>query len=78
MPPSKPEPLSEERIAKLEEQVLVLHDTLSSWRQAGMPEKTLLVLLSHYTKVPQRTIKLVLDGMDNLYEEYFHYDEEEP
>lgn len=77
MPRSKPEPLTQERIAKLEEQVLVLHDTLASWRQAGMPEKTLIVLLSHYTKVPQKTIKLVLDGMDNLYEEYFQYDDEE-
>lgn len=63
--------LTEERIAKLEEQVMVLHDTLASWRQSGIPEKTLVVLLSHYTKVPQRTIRRVIVGFDNLYEEYF-------
>lgn len=69
--------LTQERIAKLEEQVLVLHDTLASWRQSGIPEKTLVILLSHYTKVPQGVIRRVVEGFDNLYEEYFA-EEEEP
>lgn len=69
--------LTEERIAKLEEQVMVLHETLASWRQSGIPEKTLVILLSHYTKVPQGVVRRVMEGFDNLYEEYFA-EEEEP
>ncbi len=63
------------QLAKLEGQVKTLQKTLASWKNAGIPEKTLVVLLSHYTKVPQRTIRLVMDGFDNLYEEYFKEDE---
>lgn len=59
------------QLAKLEGQVKTLQKTLASWKAAGIPEKTLVVLLSHYTKVPQGTIRRVLDGFDNLYEEYF-------
>lgn len=71
----KPNALTEERITKLEKQIKVLHTTLASWRKAGIPEKTLVVLLSHYTKVPQGTIRRVIEGFDNLYEEYFTEDE---
>ena len=63
------------KLAKLEAQVKTLQKTLASWKAAGIPEKTLVVLLSHYTKVPQRTIRLVMDGFDNLYQEYFMEDE---
>ncbi len=63
------------QLAKLEGQVKTLQKTLASWKAAGIPEKTLVVLLSHYTKVPQRTIRLVMDGFDNLYQEYFMEDE---
>jgi len=72
---SKIEPLTNQRIKKLETQIKTLHDTLASWRKAGIPERTLVVLLAHYTKVPQGTIKRVIDGFDNLYEEYFTEDE---
>ena len=68
---SKMDPLTEKRIKKLENQIAVLNKTLASWRKAGIPEKTLVVLLSHYTKVPQGTIRRVIEGFDNLYEEYF-------
>jgi len=64
-------PLIDQQVAKLEAQIKTLQKTLVSWRKAGIPEKTLVVLLSHYTKVPQGTIRRVLDGFDNLYEEYF-------
>ncbi len=63
------------QLAKLEGQVKTLQKTLASWKAAGIPEKTLVVLLSHYTKVPQRTIRLVMDGFDNLYDEYFKEEE---
>lgn len=67
--------LTEQRIKKLEKQIKVLHDTLASWRKAGIPEKTLIVLLAHYTKVPQGTIRRVIEGFDNLHDEYFTEDE---
>jgi len=63
------------QIEKLKTQAKALQKTLASWKKAGIPEKTLVVLLSHYTKVPQGTIRLVLDGFDNLYEEYFTEDD---
>jgi hypothetical protein len=72
---SKIDPLTEKRVKKLETQIAVLHKTLASWRKAGIPEKTLVVLLSHYTKVPQGTIRRVIEGFDNLYEEYFTEEE---
>ncbi len=67
--------VTEQRIKKLEKQIKVLHDTLASWRKSGIPDKTLVVLLSHYTKVPQGTIRRVIEGFDNLHEEYFTTDE---
>ena len=63
--------LTKKRIETLEEQVRILKNTLASWRKAGIPEHTLVILLSHKTKVPQRTVRLILEGMDSLYEEYF-------
>ena len=63
------------QVAKLEGQVKTLQKTLASWRKAGIPEKTLIVLLSHYTKVPQGTVRRVIEGFDNLYETYFTEDE---
>ena len=72
---NKMDPLTEKRVKKLETQIAVLHKTLASWRKAGIPEKTLVVLLSHYTKVPQGTIRRVIEGFDNLYEEYFTEEE---
>ena len=61
----------EQRVEKLEAQIKILQKTLASWRKAGIPEKTLVVLLSHYTKVPQGTVRRIIEGFDNLYEEYF-------
>jgi hypothetical protein len=63
------------QIEKLEGQIKILQKTLASWRKAGIPEKTLVVLLSHYTKVPQGTVRRVIEGFDNLYETYFTEDE---
>ena len=63
------------QVAKLEGQVKTLQKTLASWKKAGIPEKTLVVLLSHYTKVPQGTVRRVIEGFDNLYETYFTEDE---
>ena len=64
--------LDERRLGELEEKVSKLQAALQSWRDTGFPEKTILVLLSHYTGVPQRTIKKVMDGFDDLYDFYFN------
>jgi len=61
----------EEEFTALSEQIVALQEEIQNWQAAGVPRKTLVVLLSHLTKVPQRTIKLVLGGIDDLYEEYF-------
>ena len=63
------------QLAQLEGQVKTLRKELASWRKAGIPEKTLVVLLSHYTKVPQGTVRRVIEGFDNLYDTYFTEDE---
>ena len=63
------------QVAKLEGQIKTLQKTLASWKRAGIPEKTLVVLLSHYTKVPQGTVRRVIEGFDDLYEVYFTEDE---
>ena len=63
------------KLARLEGQVKTLQRELASWRKAGIPEKTLVVLLSHYTKVPQGTVRRVIEGFDNLYDTYFTEDE---
>ena len=64
--------LTETRLAELEEKVIKLQEVMQSWRDTGIPEKTLLVLLNHYTSVPQKTIKKIMDGFDDLYDYYFN------
>lgn len=68
--------LKAEEVEKLEESLDQLRKTLESWENAGIPRRTLVILLAHYTKVSQKTIKLILEGMDALYEYYFTEDEE--
>ena len=46
------EKLTDEQIADLEEKVVKLVEVVQSWHQTGIPEKTILVLLSHYTWSP--------------------------
>jgi hypothetical protein len=63
------------QVAKLEGQIKTLQKTLASWRRAGIPDKTLVLLVSHYSKVPQGTVRRVIEGFDNLHETYFTEDE---
>jgi len=60
-----------QRIEELKEQLSDLQATLIGWRESGLPEKTLLILLNHSTKVPQKTIRTVLEGLENLEADYF-------
>lgn len=71
-----PKKLNEEKVVALTKNVERLNEALESWRNAGIPRRTLVILLSHYTKVPQRTIKLVMEGMDALHDYYFTEEED--
>lgn len=62
---------AQSRLAELEDKFGRLYDALEVWRQCGIPRKTLVILLAHSTKVSQRDIKAVLEGMDDLFEDYF-------
>ena len=62
---------------KLEQQIIKLREELANWQEIGVPRHTMVVLLQHYTKVPQRTIRSVLEGLDVLYEEYFEEDDDD-
>ena len=61
----------EEQAEQLRAQVETLQATVAHWQAAGLPRRTLVILLAHYTKVSQRTIKQVLEGIDALVDEYF-------
>lgn len=63
------------RLAQLEEDIVRLQEQIEFWNQSGIPRRTIVILLSHYTKVPQKTIKLILEGMEALYETYFEEEE---
>ena len=68
---------AQKRLALLEEAVQRVEHNFALWRQAGIPERTIVILLAHSTKVSQRDIRAVLSGLENLYDNYFK-DEEEP
>ena len=52
---------------ELEAKVTRLQKVIDLWSEVGFPRKTIIVLLAHYTKLPQRQINLVLEGIDALY-----------
>lgn len=60
-----------ERLAQIEEMVAKLRDTVDFWRQTGIPEQTLLILLKHSTGYPQYQIRDILEATENLYDRYF-------
>lgn len=65
-----------EVIIKTELQLVKIQKAFSVWKDAGLPEKTIIILLSHSTKIPQKTIKKMFEGIDSLYEDYFNNREE--
>lgn len=60
-----------EKIAAIRLACLELKTSVEVIKNSGMREKTVLVLLSHYTKLPQKIIRQVLAGVENLESEYF-------
>lgn len=67
----------EEQVEQLREQVTTLQNTVEQWRSAGIPERTLVLLLSHSTKISQRDVRTVLAGLNSLYIDYFEEHNEE-
>lgn len=63
-----------EVIIKTELQLVKIQEAFSVWKDAGLPEHTIIILLQHSTKVPQKTIKKIFEGIDSLYADYFEDD----
>lgn len=66
----------DEKLAELEAQMVQLRETLDVWEQSGLPKRTLIILLNHSTKVLMNTIRKVLVGLDTLFEDYFHEEDD--
>ena len=65
-----------EKVETLRADCEALRTAVNTMLDAGAKEKTILVLLGHYTKLPQKTIKQVIDGMHDLEAEYFGEDDD--
>ena len=65
-----------EKVEALRADCEALRTAVDIMLDAGAKEKTVLVLLSHHTKLPQKTIKQVIDGMHDLEAEYFGEDDD--
>jgi hypothetical protein len=55
-----------------------LREAVACLVAAGARRKTLVILLAHYTGLPQRTVGAVLDGINGVAAEYFGLEPEEP
>lgn len=71
--PDKKEDL-ESKIAELKKDCESLRLSINKMLSSGAREKTILVLMSHYTGLPQKTIKTVMDGLHDIELEYFDED----
>lgn len=62
---------NDQKLEELKESVIQLQATVDMWIETGLPKRTILILLQHKTKLPIRHIRLVLDGFESLYDDYF-------
>lgn len=60
----------EEYYESLADAIRSLSAHVRELKESGLNEKGIIILLHHYTKIPQRKIKAVLDAMDEL-EDYY-------
>ena len=58
-------------VQELRELVQNLRAAVTRLEEAGLKRKTVVVLMAHHTKLPQKTIVQVIDGFETLEEEYF-------
>jgi len=66
----------EDRVRRLQTCADNLRDSLKVWEDAGLPRSTLMLLLQHKTKISQRTINTILDGLESLYDDYLVAEED--
>ena len=64
----------EEKVTELRANLIAIQDAFEKIIDSGMKEKTVLILMSHYTKLPQYKIKTIIDGLHDLELEYFGED----
>ena len=60
-----------ENINELRNDLELLKSSVQKINDSGMRAKTILLLLSHHSGLPQKTIKSVLYSIEELNEEYF-------
>lgn len=53
----------------------VIQKAVHTLREAGLQHKTVLILMSHHTGLPQKTINRVLQGLETLVESYFEVED---
>ena len=66
--------VEQEHIDGLRDKIKALQDSVDQWRLGGFNRTTLVVLLHHRTRLSQRLIRDVLDGIDDL-DTYLNPDE---
>lgn len=60
-----------EAVEALRADIEAIQRQVAALREGGVREKTLLILLSHFTGLPQRKVRAVLDGIEGIIPEYF-------
>ncbi len=58
--------VEQEQIEHLRDKIEALQDAVKMWSEAGFNRTTIVVLLHHRTKIAQRIIRDVLDGIRDL------------
>jgi hypothetical protein len=61
-----------ESIVRLREDVYKLQAQVDKLKNSGLNYDTIIILLAHSTKLSQKTIRQVLEGLEELPEKYFH------
>ena len=64
-----------EKVTELRDELTAIRESVNKILDSGMKEKTVLILMKHYTGIPQNKIKTILDGLHDLELEYFGADE---
>jgi len=60
-----------ESIVNLREDLYKLQAQVDKLKDSGLKYDTIVILLSHSTKLPQKVIRQVLEGLQELPEKYF-------
>lgn len=61
-----------ESIIRLREDIYKLQAQVDKLKNSGLNYETIVILLCHSTKLPQKTVRQVLEGLNELPEKYFH------